>query len=154
MKLKSRYRLKKNEARKLRERLEDTLGIKIEGSLETATTETGIEIILVDGAPLLFRVEGEVFPTVRGALEFKPERKRVVVDSGAVRPVAGGADVMGPGITRADPEIMEGDLVVVVEETHQRPLAVGRALRAGVEMKERGKAVENLHHVGDKLWNL
>ena len=63
-----------------------------------------------------------------------------------------GADIMKPGIVSADPEIAVGDLVVIVEERHNKPLAIGRALVAGTEMKGEGKAVKSLHHVGDAIW--
>lgn len=76
----------------------------------------------------------------------------MVVDAGAVPFIANGADVMGPGIVYADPDIMAGDLVVILEERHKKPLAVGRALRSGQEMKGEGKAVKSIHHVGDRLW--
>jgi PUA domain protein len=63
-----------------------------------------------------------------------------------------GADIMSPGIVFADPEIVAGDLVVVAEEKHRKPLAIGRALIPGTEMKGEGKAVKSLHHVGDQIW--
>jgi len=47
---------------------------------------------------------------------------------------------MKPGIVTADPEIAPGDLVVIVEERHKKPLAIGRALVAGTEMKGEGKS--------------
>ena len=75
-----------------------------------------------------------------------------MVDSGAVRFVVNGADIMKPGIVSADPEIAVGDLVVIVEERHKKPLAVGRALVPGSEMKGEGKAVKSMHHVGDSIW--
>jgi PUA domain protein len=43
--------------------------------------------------------------------------------------------------------------VVIVEERYQKPLAIGRALVAGTDMKGEGKAVKSLHHVGDAIWN-
>jgi PUA domain protein len=89
---------------------------------------------------------------VLGAIEFTPIKRRVIVDAGAVRFVVNGADIMKPGIVYADPEIVAGDLVVIVEERYKKPLAIGRALMAGLEMKGEGKAVKSLHHVGDLIW--
>ena len=62
---------------------------------------------------------------------------------------------MAPGIIEADKEIKEGDIVWVRDERNL-PLAVGKALMDGIEMVKanRGKAVENLHYIGDKLWKL
>ena len=67
-----------------------------------------------------------------------------------------GANVMSPGITDADPDIQEGDLVIVVDENHRKALATGRSLISGMEMvkNNEGKAVKTLHHIGDEIWNL
>jgi PUA-domain protein len=98
-------------------------------------------------------VEDQPFFTVLGAIELMPKKRLVVVDAGAVRFVVNGADIMKPGIVSADPEIAVGDLVVIVEVRHQKPLAIGRALVAGTDMNGEGKAVKSLHHVGDAIWN-
>jgi len=117
-----------------------------------AVSDEGVDLIFVDGQPLMMIVEGEPFFTVLGAIELKPVKRLVVVDAGAVRFVVNGADIMKPGIVSADPEIAAGDLVVIVEERYKKPLAIGRALMAGGEMKGEGKAVKSLHHVGDLIW--
>ena len=66
-----------------------------------------------------------------------------------------GADVMAPGIVDADEDIKEGDVVFVVDENHKKPICVGIALMDGKSMKEsdKGRAIKNLHYVGDKIWN-
>lgn len=113
------------------------------------------DFIFVDNEPLLFKIEGKLFPTVKGALRLNPSCRKVVVDSGAVRFIVNGADVMGPGIVEADPSIRENDLVIVVEERHRKALAIGRALISGREMvRGKGKAVKSLHYVGDEIWKL
>ena len=73
---------------------------------------------------------------------------------GAIPYVCNGADVMAPGIKEIKGEFEEGDLVVVRDVEHGKALAIGKALVGSDEMKEmrKGKAVTNLHHVGDKLW--
>jgi PUA domain protein len=78
------------------------------------------------------------------------------VDKGAIRFVSNGADIMAPGIVGADSEIKEGDLVIIVEETYLKPLAIGKALMKGPQMVEAdsGKAIKSITHVGDKLWNM
>ena len=113
-------------------------------------------LILLNGKPLLFEIEGQLFPTVRGALEMKLQKRLVIVDKGAVRFVSNGADIMAPGVVEADPEINEGDLVIIVEETHRKPLAIGKALMEGPQMVEAdsGKAIKSIIYVGDKLWSM
>ncbi len=124
-------------------------------TLEKITLEE-YSLILVDGKPLLFEVEGHLFPTVRGALEMGLQKRVVAVDKGAIRFVSNGADIMAPGVVEADPEIKEGDLVIIVEETHRKPLAIGKALMEGPQMVEAnsGKAIKSITYVGDKLWNM
>ena len=75
---------------------------------------------------------------------------------GAVGFVTKGADIMAPGIIDADVNIQENDHVWICDEKHRKPLAVGIALMTGEEMKSKntGKAIKNIHYVGDKLWNL
>jgi len=155
MKRKSRHHLKGTEARKiiadLESLLEDPSGLQ-KAALERAEADEGIDLVYVDGKPLLMTIEDIPFFTIRGAMELSVKKRLVVVDAGAVRFIANGADVMNPGIVAADPEIAAGDLVVVIEEKHRKPLAIGRALIPGTEMKGEGKAVKSLHHVGDHIW--
>lgn len=112
-------------------------------------------MILVDNEPLLMFVDETPFPTLNGALKANIKSKYVVVDMGAVKFMAKGADAMSPGITEADPNIKEGDLVVILDENHHKPLAVGRSLISGPEMVEnnQGKAVKTIHFIGDEIWN-
>ena len=60
------------------------------------------------------------------------------------------------GIVDADESIVEDDVVIIVEETHNKPLAMGIALITGPEMVENseGKAIKSLHYDGDAIWNL
>lgn len=158
MKVKSRVQLRKNIKNKMLKDLVSTFGEELseleDKTLEKITLEE-YSLILVDGKPLLFEIEGHLFPTVRGALEMGLQKRVVTVDKGAIRFVSNGADIMAPGVVAADPEIKEGDLVIIVEETHQKPLAIGKALMEGSEMVEAtsGKAIKSITHVGDKLWS-
>lgn len=129
--------------------------IKPKSKIEIIETDLD-DIILIDGVPMIMMIDGEPFPTLKGALEMDIQTRYVVVDMGAIKFVAKGADIMSPGITDADPEIKEGDLVIIVDETHRKPLATGRSLISGTEMVENteGKAVKTIHHIGDKIWDL
>ena len=159
MKVKSRVQLRKNIKNKMLKDLVSIFGEEISGlenkTLEKITLEE-YSLILVDGKPLLFEIEGRLFPTVRGALEMGLQKRVVTVDKGAIRFVSNGADIMAPGVVAADPDIKKGDFVIIVEETHQKPLAIGKALMEGLEMVEAtsGKAIKSITHVGDKLWNM
>jgi PUA-domain protein len=155
MKIKSRHHLKGSDARKIIAVIEPLLGDSSylkKASLELAESDEDIDLIFVDGQPLIMVMEDQPFLTVLGAIELKPQKKLVIVDSGAVRFIVNGADVMNPGIVFADPEIAAGDLVIVAEERHKKPLAIGRALIPGTDMHGEGKAIKSLHHVGDVIW--
>jgi PUA-domain protein len=157
MKIKSRNVLRKTDEKALITDIEEAFGDAgafIGRKLELVETDEA-EFIFVDGEPILFRIEGKIFPTVKGALKLAPSRRKVVVDPGAVRFIINGADVMGPGIVEADPDIREGDLVIVVEKAHGKALAIGKALMPGKDMVGKsGKAIKSVHYVGDELWNL
>lgn len=83
MKVKSRVQLRKSVKNKMLKDLVSTFGEEISGMenkiLERITLEEH-SIILVDGKPLLFEIEGHLFPTVRGALEMGLQKRVVTVD--------------------------------------------------------------------------
>ena len=155
MKIKSRNVLRKSDEKSLMNDISEAFGdvsAFVNKKLEDVITDE-CEFIFVDGEPLLFKIEGKIFPTIRGALKLNPARRRVIVDPGAVKFLINGADVMGRGIAEADMTIKEGDLVIVVEKAHGKAVAIGRALVSGNEMVGKaGKAVESIHYVGDELW--
>ena len=155
MEIRSRHHLRDDEADEVRDALDDALGVAPheDANIEEAEVDDGPDLYLVDGEPLIVRIGGEYFVTVQGALALEPDDALVTVDAGAVEFVTNGADVMRPGVVEADPQIEEGDFVVVVEENHGKPLAVGRALTEGDDMDgDEGRVVESVYHVGDELW--
>ncbi|WP_406659623.1 RNA-binding protein [Methanolobus sp. ZRKC3] len=158
MKIKGRVQIRKSTKNKLMAGLRSTFGDEVEQiqerKIETAMADD-FPIVIIDGKVLLFQVSDTYFPTVRGVLELGLRKNVVMVDSGAIRFVVNGADIMSPGITSADPEIQPNDPVIIVEETHDKPLAIGISLLPGSEMvANSGKAIKSVHYVGDKLWNL
>ena len=65
-----------------------------------------------------------------------------------------GADIMRPGIKELD-EFEKNEIIVIVDETHQKPLAIGISMFSRSEIKEmdKGKVIKNIHYVGDVTWN-
>ena len=59
-----------------------------------------------------------------------------------------------PGEIRA--AVLAAGYDLIIEETHKKPIAIGTSLISGEEMIEnsKGKAIENLHYVGDTIWDL
>ncbi len=158
--IRSRHQMRNNDVKKILKELEkifdpSLIGAKFkERRFELLKTDVH-DIILVDGEPMIFMPDHEPFLTVKGALEINPEERIVVVDAGATRFVVNGADVMRPGIVSADPDIRVNDLVIVVEELHEKALAIGRALVSGSDMiGDSGKVIKTIHYVGDAIWKV
>ena len=159
IRLRNRHRLRQKEIRAIAEGIEQALGAKVfdEGSTVDMAEGPGYQVVYVDGEirALVFD-DGTPFLTVRGLLRYSATRRFVTVDMGAVKYVANGADVMGPGIVEADAGIAEGDLVWIRDVKNKRPLAIGRSLMSGEALarKGKGKSLTSVHHVGDRIWQL
>jgi len=154
-----RHFLKEKETKRFLLEVSKTLGTDIEQLLGSKTrvevneTETA-EIFIFNGRPVLAMSNGELFPTLSFE-ELFPIIPKIVADMGAVPYVCKGADVMAPGVVAIKGEFKENDLLLIVDERHGKPLAVGVALFSSEDMKtvSNGKTVKNLHYVGDKLWS-
>ena len=154
-----RHLLKEKEAKRFLLEVSKTLGTDIKQLLGSKTgvevNENEIaEVFSFDGRPLLARSDGVLFPTLYFEELFAVIPK-IVVDMGAVPYVCKGADVMSPGVRAIKGKFEENALLLVVDERHGKPLAVGVALFGSEAMKalDSGKIVKNIHYVGDKLWN-
>ena len=75
---------------------------------------------------------------------------------GAIKFLSGGADLMRPGIVEIEEKIKEGDFISVIDINNKKPIIVGIALYSTDDIKEQlsGKSIQNIHYVGDKIWNL
>lgn len=90
------------------------------------------------------------FLSETGLLEKFP---KAIVDAGAIKFVCNGANVMRPGIKKFT-EFQKDDIICVVEEVHNKFLAIGKALVSSIEMAtiSKGEVVKNLHYISDKYW--
>ena len=155
MQVKSRHHLRADAVDELETALESQLGVHLDADTyeKVELDDSEFDIVLVDGDPAVLYLDGDAFLTVRGANDYPPEHGVVTVDQGAISFVSDGADVMRPGIVEADSDIGSGDIVVIVEESHGKALAVGRARTDGDDMVgSEGKVVDSIHHVGDELY--
>jgi len=155
-----RHFLKEKEAKQLLADFSQKLRVKTETLFgpkpHIEQTETqGITIFIINGKPLIARSNETLFPTLtfEGTLSLLP---KIVVDLGAVPHICNGADVMAPGIVRIKGDFQEKGLIVIVDERHEKPLAIGIALlnSQAAKILKHGKIAKNVHFVGDKLWNL
>ncbi|MBN2567645.1 RNA-binding protein [Candidatus Woesearchaeota archaeon] len=147
-----RKQLRKSEIRDLNTQIEVSCGITDFFSKKDAV-ETDGEKVMAGGVCLFLSVGGRPVPTLRNA-RAAAALPRLVVDRGAVRFMASGADVMRPGIVRIDDAVREGGTVLVVDEQHGKGLCIARSLYDADAMRslEKGKAAASLHHVGDAYW--
>jgi PUA domain protein len=128
-------------------------------NIETPKTKTLMTHEIDDDVSL---ITGEDFTAIKFGKIYLPflsetvlleKFPKVVVDSGAIKFVCNGANVMRPGIknfTKFDKD----QIVCVVEETHNKFLAVGRSLVPSDELPSitKGEVVKNLHYISDRFW--
>jgi PUA domain protein len=156
LRVRKRGRMREKEIRTLSDELSEMLGVVVFTTKDTVDLADSSEfkLIFVNNEILGLLIKERPFLSVRGFLKYPATKRFVTVDMGAVPFVTKGADVMGPGIVDADPEIKVGDLVWVREMKFSKALAIGEALANGDEMlaKKPGKLVKSIAYVGDKLW--
>ncbi len=154
--IRKRKRMRSKEVKTLADEMEGIFEVPLfsEADGVDMAESSDYQLIFVKSDILGLVYDGKPFLTIRGILKYRPQKRSVTVDMGAVPYVTNGADVMGPGILEADPGISEGDLVWIKDVKNNVPLAVGVALRSGEELssKQPGKAIKTIHYVGDKLW--
>lgn len=155
-----RYPLKSKESKQILAYVSDRLNINSDELfgpkplVEVVEADIG-ELLLVNGKPELFKSGEKYFPTLM-ATDLLISTPKVVVDMGAVRFVCNGADVMAPGIVRYEGIFGKGDVVIVVDIKHGKPLALGEVLYDIEEAKtiKQGPIVKTKHYVSDKIWNV
>ncbi len=158
MKLRKKHRLRKKDVEKLSKILNDTFGKEIftgNEIMDQADAE-GNTVLSINNEVLGLIINDKPFLTLKGLLKYKPEKKYVTVDKGAVKFVCNGADIMAPGVVDADSSVKKNDLVWIRDEKYKKALAVGIALMDAEEMVKgkKGKAVLSIHYIGDKIWKM
>ena len=153
----SRHNLRNDTIHAFESSILSNFGVELPGSKYELVelSHPKIDLVLIDKEPLACYVDSTPSLTVKGANIYAPSKKTVTVDQGAIRFVSNGADIMKPGITHADSSIEPGDLVIVIEEVHQKALCLGRSIVSKTDMLgSSGKAIESIHYVGDELYHL
>jgi malignant T-cell-amplified sequence len=119
-----------------------------------AEPEEGVVFVRFDGLEFV-QTKDSFFPFL-GSAEALALFPGAVVDEGAIRFLVNGADVMRPGIRSFDDWGEAGRVVVVREEKKGRSIAVGAAAVSSAEARTmtKGSSLKNIHHVGDRYWNL
>jgi len=156
---KRRHFLSERESTQLLDEFSQKLGLNIKQLLgtktkiEVAETQTA-KIFFVNNRPILAIFEGALLPTLlfEEVLRLLP---KIVVNMGAVPHICNGADVMAPGVVRIEEQYKTDNYVIVVDERHNKPLALVIALTDSqtASKMQHGKIAKNIHYVGDNLWN-
>jgi PUA domain protein len=151
--------LSKKERRQLTAILGERYGLNIdkEAKIEKMI-EDDIELIIIDGIAAFIKLGEDYVPHLRILLR-RPDTvniPKIIVDQGAVAPIARGADVMRPGILGFEGDFSANQIVAVVEPSRKLPIAVHRSLysRAEIEAMKRGRVTKRLHYLGDRYWKL
>ncbi len=112
------------------------------------------ELYYLNGRPFLLERGGKFYPSLKALEWLKMVYPKAVVDMGAIPYVAKGADVMAPGIRRVEGDFQPGDTVIVAEEKYAKTLAVTEAIMTSSDVMQlrKGKALLNVHYVGDRVW--
>ncbi|MEM3373669.1 MAG: DUF1947 domain-containing protein [Candidatus Woesearchaeota archaeon] len=112
------------------------------------------KIILINNVAKFFYYENRLIPSLKLILE-NNFLKKIIIDMGAVKFIASGADVMRPGIVDIEEGIEKNCVVSIIDVNNKKPIAVGITLYSGEEIRNMnsGKVIKNIHYVGDKIWN-
>ena len=156
-------------------RIEAELGLKeIVSKKDIVITEPSnfaedISLIKVNNKPVFFSYKNKISPTLKAILELMNKHgqrnvewlkttklKTITVDKGAVKFVVNGADIMRPGITSIDYGFDKDSFVIIIDQEHKKPLAIGIALLNSEDMNSsaQGKVIKNIHYVGDEIWKM
>lgn len=148
-----RTQLRKSETKDLNGRLKALFGLEDFFSKKDIVTLLDDKLILKNEEAVFFYRGDLLIPTLKLLLK-NNFLKRIRVDTGAIKFIARGADLMRPGIIEADKSIDRNDVIAIVDPAHDKALAVGIAEFSGEEIMAltSGKVVRNLHYVGDEIW--
>ena len=107
--------------------------------IELIQTDAGDTLFAINDVLKLWKSKEGYIPVLTLLLNNQVSLKKVVVDMGAIKFVTNGADIMRPGITKIDRSIKKGDIIEIVDEIHDRSLAVGKAMYDADELHQKTK---------------
>ncbi|KAI5170833.1 malignant T-cell-amplified sequence [Nematocida sp. LUAm3] len=131
--------------------------LRKEDTLETIKGENKIQYILRNGVPLFIQMDDLYIPTVKCVHMIPEILKKAVVDTGAIKHLLNGADVMAPGLLHSTselPEVFEGEPIAIYAYGKEHALAVGVMQMANEEILEKrtGIAIKMINYLGDKIY--
>eukprot|EP01099_Mayorella_cantabrigiensis_P000489 TRINITY_DN1228_c0_g2_i1.p1 TRINITY_DN1228_c0_g2~~TRINITY_DN1228_c0_g2_i1.p1 ORF type:complete len:183 (-),score=35.80 TRINITY_DN1228_c0_g2_i1:318-866(-) len=142
----------------IEEQIDDILPKKT--PLIVAKCQNHLNLIVVNDEIIFYNErDGPYFPSLRLLHKYPHMMIPVRVDTGAIKRVIGGANIMCPGLTSPgatlpEENIPENTPVAVMAEGKVHALAIGLLKMSTDEIKEskKGIGVDNIHYLGDGLW--
>ena len=119
-----------------------------------------VEIVACHKEPLFFRKrDGHYLPTLKLLHKFPFLLPRFQVDSGAIKFILSGANVMAPGLNSKGGRMDEAEkdtIVGIYAEGKIHGLGIGQTLASSKEIQtvNKGVAIELIHYLNDGLWQL
>jgi PUA domain protein len=147
-----RHPLREDEISIFKSKLESEWGISLdEGFFEIAEIPPSkkLDFVLVDRSPVAMYYNQSIMPTIFGAQQYKPDKKIVTIDDGAVEALTnrGENNLMRPGIETANEDISEGDTILVKSAESKNYVGLGHAALDGDDMAGvEGKAANIFFH--------
>lgn len=159
MQIKSRNMLSKKDKKILKENLVEWYGeealssFEINFALEEVKTDEG-NYLVKEGKIWFFEYEEKKIPSLHFLRENQVKLPKIIVDTGAIRFITNGADVMAPGIVYFEPNLAKDRIVSIHEETADSLLGIGITLVDSKEFEKtkQGKVVKTIHHLKDNIW--
>jgi PUA domain protein len=103
---------------------------------------------------VFFYHEGTYLPSLKFIRKHSELKfPKVQVDEGAVNFVINGADIFTQGIIGIDQDFPKNTIVTIVNPQNA-VLCLGKSLLASHDLlTQKGKGIQNLHYLGDNIWN-
>lgn len=118
--------------------------------------ENNLIAIRINQIVAFFYHENKLIPTIKFLHKWQGEKvlKTITVDMGAIKFVAGGADIMRPGIVDFDQDIIKDDIVTVIDQNNKTIIAIGISMFDSneISLQKNGKTILNIHYIGDNIW--
>ena len=151
-----RYMLSKKESRNTLSMLEELFRSKIDADKVEVCIDKKTKFILIDGEPMAVEDRNMLIPLLNWLIKNREKHNipKIIVDKGAVKPISRGADVMAPGVIGVEGSFGSNEIVIVVDEVYNAPIAVVKALIDSESLKStsKGKVALNIHHFKDSYW--
>ncbi|AWS00585.1 DUF1947 domain-containing protein [Metallosphaera hakonensis JCM 8857 = DSM 7519] len=148
-----KHLLSQKEVKEVQNKIKDMYGVTITSEKIEIGKEKRRVFYFVDGVLSFFN--DQLIPTLCFAQKYGLKIPWVVIDEGAVKAIARGADLYAPGVIESSTEIKPGSLLLVKTRLGQ-PVALMIVDEGAIEALKvkKGKIATALHWIGDEIWDM